>query len=192
LRDTHPCSFNKGLQENWMTDIDLRPDCSRCDALCCVLLAFDASPAFAFDKPACAPCRNLAPDNRCTIHAKLADLGFGGCSIYDCQGAGQRVTGQVFKGRSWRNDPTLLPEMEMAFRTMRRLHDAVALLNAAGRLPLPAEAEQTRRDLLTRLDASRNWTPNDLRALETGPELRAVAPFLASLRGIPGLTPPRR
>jgi hypothetical protein len=75
-----------------MTNLDLRPDCARCDALCCVLLAFDASDAFAFSKPACAPCRNLADDNRCRVHSTLAEQGFSGCVAFDCQGAGRRIT----------------------------------------------------------------------------------------------------
>jgi hypothetical protein len=173
-----------------MTDPDLRPDCTRCDALCCVLLAFDASDAFAFSKPACAPCRNLAPDNTCKVHATLADQGFSGCAAFDCQGAGQRITGQVFKGRSWRDDPALLPAIDAAFRVMRRLHDAVALLQQAASLPLSPGQDRTRLDLLHRLDANRDWTEGALQALGHGPDLKAVTAFLASLRPIVRPKPP--
>ena len=175
-----------------MTDLDLRPDCTRCDALCCVLLAFDASDAFAFSKPACAPCRNLAVDNTCTVHATLAEQGFSGCVAFDCQGAGQRITGQVFKGRSWRDDPALFPAIDAAFRVMRRLHDAVALLQQAATLPLSPAHDQARLDLLARLDANRDWTEDTLQALDLGPDLKAVPAFLASLRPLIGPKPPHR
>ena len=172
-----------------MTELELRPDCARCDALCCVVLAFDASSAFAFSKPACVPCRNLSADNTCTVHEGLAEQGFRGCAVYDCNGAGQRLTGQVFKNRSWRDDPGLLPAIDAAFRVMRRLHDAVVLLTQAERLPLSPEQEQTRADLLIRLDASRDRSEAALQDLDTGPDLKAVAAFLASLRPTVGLKP---
>jgi hypothetical protein len=175
-----------------MTNLDLRPDCARCDALCCVLLAFDASDAFAFSKPACAPCRNLAADNTCKVHATLTDQGFSGCVAFDCQGAGQRITEQVFKGRSWRDDPALLPAIDTAFRVMRRLHDAVGLLQQATTLPLSQAQNQTRLDLLARLDANRDWTEDSLLALDLGPDLKAVPAFLASLRPLIGPKPSRR
>lgn len=170
----------------------LTPDCSTCAALCCVLLAFDASTAFADDKPACAPCRHLATDNRCRIHADLSGQGFAGCVAYTCHGAGQRITTEVFKGRSWRDDPTLLPAMEDAFRALRRLHEAAWLLQAASKLPLPPAKSQQCQDLLAALDLGRVWDEASLASAEQGQALRAVRPFLASLRDLAGLTPPRR
>jgi hypothetical protein len=175
-----------------MTEFDLHPDCAHCDALCCVLLAFDASSAFAVDKPACTACHHLSDANQCKIHATREIEGFRGCTVFDCQGAGQRVTQQVFKDRSWRDDHAQLPAMENAFRAMRRLHEAVALLQAAAILPLPPPQEHTRTALLSALDASRDWTEADLIALEAGPDLKAVASFFVSLRSLDGLTLPRR
>ena len=167
-----------------MPETDLSPDCSQCDALCCVLLAFDASDAFAANKPACAPCNHLSADNRCRIHPVLTGQGFAGCAAYTCHGAGQRITGQVFAGRSWRNDPTLLPAMEDAFRALRRLHEAAWLLHEAGRLALPARQDQQRKQLLATLNLGHAWSEDSLRAAEQGPALRAVLPFLASLRAV--------
>ena len=175
-----------------MTNLDLRPDCARCDALCCVLLAFDASDAFAFSKPACAPCRNLAADNTCKVHASLADEGFSGCVAFDCQGAGQRITEQVFKGRSWRDDPALLPAIDTAFRVMRRLHDAVGLLQQAATLPLSPEQNQTRLDLLSRLDPTRDWSEAALQFPDLGQDLKAVTAYLASMRPLATAKPSRR
>jgi len=175
-----------------MPDPDLTPDCARCDALCCVLPAFDALQSFGFDKPACVACRNLAPDNACRVHANLIPLGFRGCVVFDCHGAGQRVTSQVFKGRSWRDDPTLMQPMENAFRVMRRLHQAVVLLTEAAKLPLPPEQQRARQDLLATLDAGRDWTEAALADLEAGPHLAAVTAYLAQLRSVRDLSPTRR
>jgi hypothetical protein len=72
--------------------VDLVADCSRCVGLCCVVLPFQRSADFAFDKAPGEPCRHLADDHRCTIHDRLLDDGMRGCVAYDCFGAGQSVT----------------------------------------------------------------------------------------------------
>lgn len=175
-----------------LQDPSLSSDCSHCDALCCVLLAFDASDAFAFDKPACAPCRHLTKDNACNIHADLAGQGFKGCAAYSCHGAGQRITTEVFAGRSWRRDPNLLPAIEDAFRSLRKLHEAAVLLTAAARLALPPAQEARRQDLLAALDLGQDWTEAALRAAETGPVLNDIPAFLASLRDLVVVTQTHR
>jgi hypothetical protein len=113
--------------------MDLRPDCSRCAALCCVALAFDRSEHFAFDKPAGRACRHLAV-HACAIHDELEARGFGGCARYDCAGAGQRVTMEIFGGRSWRDDPALLRPMMDAFAAVRDAHEALRAASAAKNL----------------------------------------------------------
>ena len=72
--------------------MELTADCTRCVGLCCVVLPFSRSADFAFDKPAGTPCRHLAADARCGIHASLRESGMRGCVAYDCFGAGQSVT----------------------------------------------------------------------------------------------------
>jgi hypothetical protein len=71
---------------------ELRADCASCVGLCCVALPFSRSADFAFDKAAGDPCRHLAGDRRCSIHATLREDGMRGCTVYDCFGAGQRLT----------------------------------------------------------------------------------------------------
>lgn len=171
---------------------DLAPDCSRCDALCCVLLAYDASQAFALDKPACVACRHLGADNACGIHADLPGQGFAGCAVYTCYGAGQRITEQVFKGRSWRADPALMPALADAFRSLRKVHEAVWLVQQAACLPLTPAQDQRRQDLLRGLNAGQDWSEAGLNAPEQGEALKAVRRFLASLRDLPAVTPRRR
>lgn len=92
-------------------------------------LAIDRSPAFAFDKPAGLPCANLRA-NECRIHDDLEARGCSGCARYDCAGAGQRVCEEVFAGRSWRDDASLLAPMMDAFRVMREIQELRVLLRA--------------------------------------------------------------
>ena len=161
--------------------VDLKPNCQGCAALCCVMLPFDAGDAFAFDKAGAEPCRHLS-GHACTIHARLAEAGFGGCIRFDCLGAGQRVVQQVFGGRSWRDDPTLMAPMEAAFRAMRRLHEDYGLLLASERLALTAAERATRQGLLDGLAMAAPQTEASLLAYETGPMPRAVQGYLATIK----------
>jgi len=170
-----------------MTPVDLKADCSRCAALCCVVLPFDKSAAFGFSKAADEPCRHLAADLRCTIHARLAQ-DFSGCVAFDCHGAGQRVTQQVFGGVSWRQNRALMPRMEVAFRGMRKLHEAGLLLEEAGKLPLSPAQEAERSLLVTMLNLGRERDEAELAGLEPAAALLNVRAFLAGLRGLRGLS----
>lgn len=119
-----------------MTEITLRPDCARCAALCCVAFAFDRGEFFAVDKAAGEPCPHLTSCGACGIYRSRAERGFRGCMGYDCLGAGQRVTQQLFDGRSWLEDASLLAPMVTAFLAVQRAHELLLLLRQAGRLPL--------------------------------------------------------
>ncbi|MEV6347845.1 pentapeptide repeat-containing protein [Actinoplanes sp. NPDC051851] len=106
-------------------------DCSRCAALCCVAPAFAKSSDFAVDKPAGRPCRNLGDDFRCGIHEELPQRGFRGCVVFDCFGAGQRITQETFAGRDWRSSPELAGPMFALLPVMRQLHELMWLLTEA-------------------------------------------------------------
>lgn len=99
-------------------------------------LAFDRSPMFAIDKPAGEACPHLDSRGGCTIHDDRGDRGFPGCIQFDCLGAGQRVTQQVFAGRSWRADRSLIGPMSQAFSILLRAHDTLSLLAGAEQLDL--------------------------------------------------------
>lgn len=118
-----------------MTRTDLSADCANCVGLCCVALAFARSADFAFDKPAGDPCVNLDSDYRCEIHPQLRDRGFKGCTVFDCFGAGQKVSQVTFQGASWRDDPETRASMFATFPLVRRLHELLWYLDAAMRLP---------------------------------------------------------
>ena len=123
----------------------LRADCSRCFALCCVVPAFSVSADFAIDKAAGTPCRHLRADFRCGIHDGLRGRGFPGCAVYDCLGAGQKVSQVTFGGRDWRASPAIAPGMFAAFTVMRHLHELLWYVTAA--LALDAAAP-VRADLI--------------------------------------------
>ena len=110
---------------------ELRADCTRCFALCCVAPAFSRSSEFAIDKPAGVPCPHLAGDHLCSIHDRLRPEGFAGCAAYDCFGAGQRLAQQTFGGHDWRTHPELAGPMMAGLRVMRGIHEVLWYLREA-------------------------------------------------------------
>lgn len=108
----------------------LKADCSACVGLCCVVPPFDAAQGFGFDKPAETPCQHLCDDFTCGIHTQLVDRGFRGCTVFDCHGAGQRVT-QMFPGQDWTQSADTAQRMFAAYSAMRQLHETLALLQTA-------------------------------------------------------------
>ena len=134
---------------------DLRADCGRCAALCCVAPAFTASADFAVSKPAGRPCPHLRGDFRCGIHAGLRDQGFPGCAVFDCFGAGQQVTQVTFGGRDWRQDPETAASMFAAFGVMRQLRELQWYLAEALTL---AAAAPLRPELTTAWDRTEALT----------------------------------
>ena len=166
-----------------MDDARMRADCARCVALCCVSLAFDRSDLFAFDKPAGLPCPNLTSNHRCAIHPDLERHGFAGCARYDCSGAGQRVTQELFAGRSWQEDPALAGPMFDAFRAMRLVHELRLLLETAGRIPMTPEQARKRRELQNALQPTEGWSLSTLADFEGSSTPIDVHAFLATLRG---------
>ncbi|WP_377505453.1 hypothetical protein [Octadecabacter sp. R77987] len=167
-----------------MTTVDLTEDCSRCAALCCAALPFDKGAQFAIDKPAAAPCPNLSANARCTIHAGLADAGFGGCVAFTCHGAGQRVTQEVFNGQSWQDEPSLAAPMFSAFQDALRVHNLLILLDEAAKLPLPDPA--TCAALRAELTPDGPMTTDWLRHVLAGDINARVMAYLQSLRDVVG------
>jgi hypothetical protein len=166
-----------------MTVAALRADCARCAALCCVALAFDRSHLFAFDKAAGEVCPNLDSCGRCRIHAAKARAGFAGCVDYDCLGAGQRVTQEVFGGgHSWREHPELLAPMLSAFALLRRIHELLLLLREAQKLPLSAKERKILLAFEEALDPPAGWSVTSLGTVPLEAMAAEVRAFLMSLR----------
>jgi hypothetical protein len=161
---------------------DFTADCFSCSALCCMALAFDEGEDFAIDKPAGLPCPNLDVELGCSLYDRLSRAGFPGCARYDCRGAGQRVTQEVFDGRNWRDEPELAEPMIAAFAAMRKVHEGLELLLAAGRLDLPDPLEEEREDLLDDYAPEGGWSEERLAAFLEGDAQARLAAFLPKLR----------
>jgi uncharacterized protein YjbI with pentapeptide repeats len=179
----HPASVPDGRR------LSLRADCERCFGLCCVAPAFSASADFAIDKDAGHPCPNLQPDFRCSIHHRLRQQGFPGCSVYDCFGAGQKVAQVTFGGQDWRRTPRIAAQMFAVFTIMRQLHELLWYLTEALTLqparPLHAELrlalDETERlthrspDALVELDVAAYRRDVNALLLRTSELVRAEA-----------------
>jgi Pentapeptide repeats (8 copies) len=157
---------------------DLRADCSRCFALCCVVPAFAASADFAVTKPAGVPCPQLSADHRCTIHARLRERGFAGCTVYDCFGAGQRVSQVTVGGRDPRADAAAAGAVAEAFPAVRALHELLWYLTEARALAVARPVHDGLADAFARIDALAGAPPAELAALDLEAVRRDVDPLL--------------
>ncbi len=111
--------------------LELQADCERCFGLCCVALPFAKSIDFAIDKAAGQPCQNLREDHRCGIHQQLRNQGFRGCTVYDCMGAGQKISQVTYGGRDWRQHPDTARPMFDILPIMRQLQELMWYLTEA-------------------------------------------------------------
>ena len=158
---------------------DLRADCANCVGLCCVVLRFDASADFAFGKPAGTPCRHLAEDRRCTIHAGLRERGMAGCDVYDCQGAGQKVTQVTFAQHDWRTDPKTARWLVVVFPIVRQLHEILAYLVEAATVAAAAEVRPQVEQLLADVERLTYLGPEELLRIDVPAQRALVAPVLS-------------
>lgn len=101
-----------------------RTNCSRCNALCCVVFAHTPWNGFPNTKPANTHCRNLTGANRCGVFKTLEDEGYTVCRTYDCHGAGPLVS-------KWMKTPDEPARLEQ-FRELARLHMLHAELSHSG------------------------------------------------------------
>lgn len=146
---------------------DLRGDCANCFGLCCVALPFARSADFAIGKPAGKPCPNLGEDHRCGIHARLRQKGFTGCTVYDCFGAGQKVSQVTFGGRDWLTaDREHARRMVEVFPVVRQLHELLWYLTEALTLPAARPIHPKLRRALEKTERLTRQTPEELAALE--------------------------
>ncbi|TCP28838.1 uncharacterized protein YjbI with pentapeptide repeats [Scopulibacillus darangshiensis] len=144
----------------------LRADCERCFGLCCVALPFAASADFTIDKDAGKPCPNLQSDFRCGIHKDLRQKGFKGCTVFDCFGAGQKVSQVTFGGDDWREGPETAKKMFDVFPVMQQLHEMLWYLTEALTL---AAARPIHKELGSALQETERLTqlsPDSLKELD--------------------------
>jgi len=162
-----------------MPDINqLLADCDRCFGLCCVALPYAKSSDFAMDKDAGQPCHNLQLDFRCGIHASLRQQGFRGCTVYDCFGAGQKVSQNTYKGRDWRRHPESAREMFEAFPVMRHLHELLWYMSEALTLQPARSVHDKLRTALEETERLTRLGPADLLNLDITAHRAAVNALL--------------
>ncbi|MFD0618791.1 pentapeptide repeat-containing protein [Paenibacillus sp. GCM10027629] len=140
----------------------LRADCENCFGLCCVSLAFAASVDFAIDKSAGQPCHNLQEDFRCGVHTNLVHLGFRGCTVFDCFGAGQKISQLTYEGNDWRQDKQAAKEMFELFPKMWHLHELLWYLSEALMLPAAKLIHPELRSMLEETERLTMLTRSDL------------------------------
>lgn len=101
---------------------ELSIDCKNCSGLCCVALYCSKSEGFPADKVSGKPCQNLMQDFRCSIHEDLVQSKMKGCLAYDCFGAGQKVTQNIYLGENWMTSPELAKQVYDVFLIVFQLH----------------------------------------------------------------------
>lgn len=174
---------------------DLGADCGECFGLCCVALAFARSSDFPFDKAAGDPCENLDEGDGCRIHPHLRERGFKGCTVFDCFGAGQKVSRQTFAGRSWRDDPQTREAMFSAFPIVRRLHELLWYLDEAITM---VESDRDPAPWIAAFERIRGLSdedPETLAGLDVDAEFDAVRALLVTASEVARrghVAPPRR
>jgi hypothetical protein len=107
--------------------------------------------------------------------------GFSGCVRFDCLGAGQRVTQEIFPGRSWREGEDVARPIFDAFSVLRRVHELILLLREAGNLPLSPQQRARHADLAGALQPPA-WSHESLMAFSRSTQEADIRRFLSSLR----------
>ncbi|UFU00309.1 pentapeptide repeat-containing protein [Radiobacillus kanasensis] len=127
--------LNHGTQANRE---HLHADCQNCFGLCCVALPFSKSADFSKDKEGGTPCSHLQCDFRCSIHENLRGKGYRGCTVYECFGAGQKVSQHTFRGKDWREHPEVAEAMFQTLPIMQQLQEMLWYLTEALTLKVTA------------------------------------------------------
>jgi hypothetical protein len=172
-------------------NLELLSDCANCFGLCCVALPFARSADFAVTKAAGTPCGNLRTDFRCGIHTELRTSGFTGCTVFDCFGAGQKVSQVTFEGRSWREAPETAGAMYEVFPVMRHLHELLHYLTEARALRAAKSVHGQLTAALERIEALTRGSAAELTALDVPTIRQEVGELLLRVSelvraGVPG------
>ncbi|MDT3425571.1 uncharacterized protein YjbI with pentapeptide repeats [Paenibacillus forsythiae] len=163
---------NSGISNNKRIK-DLSADCQRCFGLCCAALPYAKSADFAVDKAGGVPCPNLQQDFRCGIHRELRSKGFRGCAVYECFGAGQKVSQITYAGNDWREHPALAQEVFEVFPVMQQLHEMLCYLDEALGLEETLPIHKDLRKALEQTEALTCLNPRSILELDV-PAHRAI------------------
>lgn len=174
-----PSSFSGGGNRP-----SLRADCESCFGLCCAALAFTASADFPMDKAAGQACPNLQADFRCGIHCHLRKKGFRGCTVYDCFGAGQKLSQHTFGGEDWRRFPETRERMFRAFPVMMQLHELLWHLAEALAYPEAAPLHNELAAMQTETEAMTGLPPDSLIKLDMPAHWEKTGELLRQTSGL--------
>jgi hypothetical protein len=98
--------------------------------------------------------------------------------VFDCFGAGQKVSRQTFDGRSWREDRATRDAMFAVFPLMRRLHELLWYLDVAVALPVESKLRDRVAREFDRVHALTDGQPDELLALDVDSEFEHARPLL--------------
>lgn len=155
-----------------------RGDCENCFGLCCAALPFSVSVDFAIDKAAGEPCRNLREDDRCGIHRNLRASGFRGCTVYDCFGAGQKVSQETFGGVSWRERPETARAMFAVLPIVWQLHELLLYMEELLGRPAASKLHPSLREQLAEVERLTRQGPDALQSLSVSAQRARVNELL--------------
>jgi len=109
---------------------------------------------------------------------QLRVRGFKGCTVFDCFGAGQKVSQQTFAGISWRDDDAIRVSMFAVFPLVRRLHELLWYLDAASRLPGTAALQTQIATAAATVEAVTLLPAAELAVVDVDAHFDAVRPLL--------------
>ncbi|MEV4352302.1 pentapeptide repeat-containing protein [Actinoplanes sp. NPDC049596] len=98
--------------------------------------------------------------------------------VFDCFGAGQRITQETFGGRTWRDDPALSGPMFASLPVMRQLHEIMWYLSEARKLDEARRVHLKLDQALAETDRLAGGTPAELRKLDLDAHRGRVNPLL--------------
>ncbi|MDQ0231816.1 pentapeptide repeat-containing protein [Metabacillus malikii] len=149
-----------------MMNKSFQSDCENCFGLCCVALPYAKSADFAFSKDGGEPCKNLQADFRCKIHTDLRGKGFKGCTVYECFGAGQKVSQITYQGKNWRDNPNLANQMFDVFPRMQQIHEMLYYLDEVLRMGKESSIHETLLQVYEETELLTDLCPEEILSID--------------------------
>jgi uncharacterized protein YjbI with pentapeptide repeats len=108
--------------------------------------------------------------------------------VFDCFGAGQRISQETLKGHDWKSAPAMLGLLPV----VRQLHELMWLLTEALKLDAAERVHPKLREQLARIDHLAGGTPAQLRGLDVDGERQKVNPLLQKASHLARAATPRK
>jgi len=140
----------------------LRIDCDKCSGICCVALYCMKTDGFPENKEAGVPCKHLMRNFHCDMYSDLADKNMKGCLVYDCFGAGQKVTQSCYPDEDWQKNSEKTNEIFQVFLIVFQLHQMAWYLLEALTLAADEHLESDIDTLITQNKQMTACTPAEI------------------------------